>query len=172
MRHFSFKSKSFYGNISSLSESEVLTTDPWGKQRSSTGQGGFLKLVLACAWSKAIIWSQVAAFFFFLGKRRFFVWIFPLKRVHSPLLSLHRGRSTTRPRGPQPSASPACEGDTPHHVQSPLHCIAAAPPPVHLLFSHCTLGKRRQSLCTPQQRDLWFLAVFPPLKPSDRANHC
>lgn len=50
-------------HISPLSEWEVLTTDPWGKQRSHTGQGGFLKPVFACAGSKAIIWSQVVAHF-------------------------------------------------------------------------------------------------------------
>lgn len=32
-----------------LSESKVLTTDPIGKQKSSIGQGAFLKLILAFA---------------------------------------------------------------------------------------------------------------------------
>lgn len=45
-------------------ESEELTTGSREKQRSSTGQGGFLNLVSVHAWSKAITWSQVAAFFF------------------------------------------------------------------------------------------------------------
>lgn len=47
-----------------LSESKVLTTAPIGKQKLSIGQNAFLKLILAFAWSKAIIWSQVEAFFF------------------------------------------------------------------------------------------------------------
>ena len=139
---FFLQSQIILRHISPLSESEVLTTDPWGKQRSSTVQGDFLKLVLACAWSKAIIWSQ---FFFFLSKWRLLCMnLFTLQPVCSPLLSLHRGRSLTWPRGPQPSASP-CEGDTPcgssSAMQSPLSCTAPAPPPVHLLFPHCTLGK-------------------------------
>lgn len=56
-------------------------------------------------------------------------------------------------------------------MRSPLSSTAAAPPPVHLLFSHCTLAKRRQYLHpTADTCNSWQWS--PPLTPSDRENHC
>lgn len=139
-------------HISLLSESEVLTTDLSGKQRWSIGQGIFLKLVWVCAWSKAIVWSQVAAFFF-LSK-----WGFLFMNL-SPAACYwaYTGAGLCRSQEGH-SPPPALPGMGTLHItrgsssatQSPLRRIAAAPPPVHLLFSHSTLGQWN-SICIPQQ---------------------